>query len=309
LKPENILCVSPGSIDHVKVADFGLAKDFERDMMSTTLGTPHYSAPEVILGLVYGPNCDVWSVGVITYIMLGGVMPFYDEDAMKLVEQIISGKYTFTRQFDGVSRQARDFISLLLELDPTVRPDAGAALAHPWLRNSTKAPLASVKTLRNFAPAQLNLEKKWEEPAKKESLRKTFSKKRTTRKPRSDPLTSVQDAYLMVRNRTQNEIRWVVFKVDEANTPKFASSGGKLDDILSLLADDVRMFVYLRVEHETQHKYLFASWCGPHVPPLRRAKMTVARASCKEVVKEFSVEVSCFEKKEFSAALERIHFR
>lgn len=97
LKLENLLLASPDEITKVKIADFGLAKQ-SADAMSTVCGTPQYVAPEVIQGgahTVYGPEVDMWSAGVVLYILLGGYPPFWNESEPALFEQIRRGKYTF----------------------------------------------------------------------------------------------------------------------------------------------------------------------------------------------------------------------
>ncbi|PRP87597.1 hypothetical protein PROFUN_04624 [Planoprotostelium fungivorum] len=141
----------------VVVADFGLAKNFGRgELLQTHCGTPSYAAPEVVRGDdVYDKAVDLWSVGVITYVLLAGFFPFYDEDNDDLREKIISGKYEFVSPYwDKISPQgelsvftyvtvqpsthynitSKDFVSQLLLLDPTKRFTAVQALQHPWIK-------------------------------------------------------------------------------------------------------------------------------------------------------------------------------
>lgn len=86
LKLENLLLVSPDNITHIKIADFGLAKSTAADAMTSVCGTPHYVAPEVILETrksAYGPQVDLWSAGIILFMLLGGYPPFFSENEVR----------------------------------------------------------------------------------------------------------------------------------------------------------------------------------------------------------------------------------
>uniref|UniRef100_A0A7S0QLN4 cGMP-dependent protein kinase n=1 Tax=Cryptomonas curvata TaxID=233186 RepID=A0A7S0QLN4_9CRYP len=150
LKPENLLYASndPDSPDYntIKVADFGLAKFVtENSMMKTTCGTPGYVAPEVLDPYLpftngYGPEVDLWSMGVVLYIMLCGFPPFYDDSTAVLFKQIRKGEYTFPSPYwDEVSQGAKDIVSKMLVVDPTKRYTARQCLDHPWIRNAGEA--------------------------------------------------------------------------------------------------------------------------------------------------------------------------
>mgnify|MGYP006114861495 FL=1 len=97
IKPENLLLQSKDlGITSLKIADFGLARLLqENSMASTTCGTPGYVAPEVLMQQPYGKECDYWSIGVVTFILLSGTPPFYEEDNFALFEQIKACKYDF----------------------------------------------------------------------------------------------------------------------------------------------------------------------------------------------------------------------
>jgi calcium/calmodulin-dependent protein kinase I len=90
IKPENLLLQSKElGITSLKVADFGLARLLEENTLaSTTCGTPGYVAPEVLMQKPYGKSCDIWSIGVVGFILLSGTPPFYEEDNFALFEQI-----------------------------------------------------------------------------------------------------------------------------------------------------------------------------------------------------------------------------
>jgi carbon catabolite-derepressing protein kinase len=102
LKPENILLDDD---NNVKIADFGLSNEIkDGDFLKTSCGSPNYAAPEVIKGNLYtGPEVDVWSSGVILYVMLCGRLPFENEDVGKLFQQIAGTSYSWSNSSIGSS--------------------------------------------------------------------------------------------------------------------------------------------------------------------------------------------------------------
>ncbi|CAK9030650.1 Calcium/calmodulin-dependent protein kinase type 1 (CaM kinase I) (MnCaMKI), partial [Durusdinium trenchii] len=140
LKPENILLVDDDDDSALKLADFGFAKQVDatnEDTLATTCGTPGYVAPEIISGKPYGKEVDMWSLGVITYILLAGYPPFYDENQNTLFRQIKKAKYKFDPEFwSEVSESAKDLIRGLLVVDPKKRLTVDQVLAHPWVANA-----------------------------------------------------------------------------------------------------------------------------------------------------------------------------
>eukprot|EP00170_Pyropia_yezoensis_P005655 contig_22975_g5671 len=126
----------------IKLIDFGISHYSEdpNELCNTLCGTPLYVAPEVLLRQPYGFESDMWSVGVIVYIMLVGTPPFDDSDLVQLVKKV---KYRPVR-FDGpewvmISEQGKDFLMNLLDKAPGNRMPAAEALDHPWLRDSCLA--------------------------------------------------------------------------------------------------------------------------------------------------------------------------
>lgn len=136
LKPENLLYESMTDGCKLKIADFGLSRIIEPEvLMSTVCGTPAYCAPEVLRGQQYTPAVDLWSVGVIAYILLCGYEPFFADDEAKMHKKIIKCEYTFDEQFwEDISENAKDLVCKLLVLDPKKRLTANEALKHPWVR-------------------------------------------------------------------------------------------------------------------------------------------------------------------------------
>jgi serine/threonine protein kinase len=140
LKPENLLLVSTDDDANVKICDFGFAKHCPDDGFRTFLGTPSYVAPEIITSSEgagpYDCQCDVWSLGVICYILLSGYSPFGDGgDERAMFRLIKSGIFEFHDEYwDPVSDNAKDFVSRLLTVNPEERLTAEQALQHPWLK-------------------------------------------------------------------------------------------------------------------------------------------------------------------------------
>jgi calcium-dependent protein kinase len=140
LKPENILLEANKNFDEIKIIDFGTSLVFaEGKTLDEKLGTPYYIAPEV-LNKKYDSKCDIWSIGVITYIVLSGIPPFNgptDKDIMKKVKE---AKYSFSDPvWAKISDECKDFIAKLLTKDKDKRPSAEEALKHKWLAGANKA--------------------------------------------------------------------------------------------------------------------------------------------------------------------------
>mmetsp|Transcript_62730 Transcript_62730/g.180462 ORF Transcript_62730/g.180462 Transcript_62730/m.180462 type:complete len:731 (-) Transcript_62730:271-2463(-) len=134
LKLENF-CLEDTSPDaRVKLIDFGLSSVVASDVpLTTACGTLYYVAPEV-LSHSYDQKCDMWSLGVITYILLDGNPPFRGRDDKATYLLIKKGRYDFpSNRWAHISSQAKDFVSSLLVVNVAKRLDAEAALAHPWL--------------------------------------------------------------------------------------------------------------------------------------------------------------------------------
>ena len=138
LKPDNLLLASPNDeINDVKISDFGLSKICSGGtLVRTSCGTRNYIAPEIILNELHGYtySVDMWSIGVITYVLLCGFCPFYSENDAELYRLIRQGRYTFPSPYwDNVSDLAKDFVRRLLVVKPDARMTASEALKHPWI--------------------------------------------------------------------------------------------------------------------------------------------------------------------------------
>ncbi|CAO2820251.1 unnamed protein product [Amaranthus hypochondriacus] len=141
LKPENFLFVSHDEDSTLKTIDFGLSAFFKPgETFTDVVGSPYYVAPEV-LRKFYGQECDVWSAGVIIYILLSGVPPFWDETEQGIFEQVLKGDLDFASEpWPSISNGAKDLVKRMLVRDPKKRLTAHEVLCHPWVQVDGLAP-------------------------------------------------------------------------------------------------------------------------------------------------------------------------
>lgn len=134
LKPENLLLVSETDDATVKLADFGFAERVAGPL-TMQCGTPSYVAPEIYLHRPYGLAVDMWSVGVISFILLGGYPPFYSNEQADMIKKITKCQYKFHSKFWGhIHEDAKDLVTRMLDLNPETRLTATQALEHRWLK-------------------------------------------------------------------------------------------------------------------------------------------------------------------------------
>ncbi|KAJ4974260.1 hypothetical protein NE237_007434 [Protea cynaroides] len=143
LKPENFLYSNKRENASLKAIDFGLSVFFRPGQrFSEIVGSPYYMAPEV-LKRNYGPEVDIWSAGVILYILLCGVPPFWAETEQGVALAILRGVIDFQRDpWPKVSESAKSLVRHMLEPDPRKRLTAQQVLDHTWIQNAKKAPNA-----------------------------------------------------------------------------------------------------------------------------------------------------------------------
>ncbi|XP_071725201.1 calcium-dependent protein kinase 1-like isoform X2 [Rutidosis leptorrhynchoides] len=141
LKPENFLFVDEREDSLLKTIDFGLSVFFKPgEKFTDVVGSPYYVAPE-ILRKHYGPEADVWSAGVILYILLSGVPPFWAESEQGIFEQVLHGDLDFSSDpWPNISGSAKDLVRKMLVRDPRRRPTAHEVLCHPWVQEDGVAP-------------------------------------------------------------------------------------------------------------------------------------------------------------------------
>lgn len=140
LKPENIVYARKDAEDEIRIADFGGALLYQDDhtyndrFRRRQVGTWAYMAPEVIASCDYTPACDIWSLGVILYVLLAGYLPFYANSEGKLLDQIQRGDYRFhSPYFDNISSSAKDLVRQMLRVNTEERITSEAILRHPFI--------------------------------------------------------------------------------------------------------------------------------------------------------------------------------
>ncbi|XP_029882767.1 myosin light chain kinase 3 isoform X4 [Aquila chrysaetos chrysaetos] len=136
LKPENILCVNHTG-NQIKIIDFGLARRYKpREKLKVNFGTPEFLAPEVVNYDFVSFPTDMWSVGVITYMLLSGLSPFLGETDAETMNYVVNCSWDFDAEaFEQLSEEAKDFISRLLVKEKSCRMSATQCLKHEWLNN------------------------------------------------------------------------------------------------------------------------------------------------------------------------------
>lgn len=151
LKPENFLFVTKEPIEknNLKVIDFGLSCNFtdNNPNLTTKAGTPYYVAPQVLAGK-YDQQSDMWSCGVIMYVMLCGYPPFFGETDAEVLSKVRLGNFSFNAaDWKNVSEDAKNLIRMLLKMNPKDRYTAKLALTHEWIVN--KAPMSQNVNLQD----------------------------------------------------------------------------------------------------------------------------------------------------------------
>lgn len=152
LKTHNMLFMSPEFDSRIVLVDFGISKKLmsPTDFTETIgMGTPSYTAPEVIEGLKYGTRCDDWSMGVIIHHLLSGYGPFDNcFDYSDILALHARGPQFDTEEWKFISADAKDFVKRMLTVRPSRRMTAGEALDHPWIK--TMVPESYISQLRGI---------------------------------------------------------------------------------------------------------------------------------------------------------------
>ncbi|XP_040912585.1 myosin light chain kinase, smooth muscle isoform X2 [Toxotes jaculatrix] len=161
LKPENIMCVNKTG-SKIKLIDFGLARRLENaGTLKVLFGTPEFVAPEVINYEAISYPTDMWSIGVICYILLSGLSPFMGDNDNETLSNVTSASWDFEDEaFDEISDNAKDFITKLLKKDMKSRLSCAQCFEHPWLKqdtNTMKAKKLSKERMKKYI-----LRRKWQ---------------------------------------------------------------------------------------------------------------------------------------------------
>nr|XP_055149302.1 serine/threonine-protein kinase 17A isoform X2 [Symphalangus syndactylus] len=139
LKPQNILLTSESPLGDIKIVDFGLSRILKNsEELREIMGTPEYVAPEILSYDPISMATDMWSIGVLTYVMLTGISPFLGNDKQETFLNISQMNLSYSEEeFDVLSESAVDFIRTLLVKKPEDRATAEECLKHPWLTQSS----------------------------------------------------------------------------------------------------------------------------------------------------------------------------
>uniref|UniRef100_A0A3Q1G0K3 Myosin light chain kinase n=1 Tax=Acanthochromis polyacanthus TaxID=80966 RepID=A0A3Q1G0K3_9TELE len=161
LKPENIMCVNKNG-SKIKLIDFGLARRLENaGTLKVLFGTPEFVAPEVINYEAISYPTDMWSIGVICYILLSGLSPFMGDNDNETLSNVTSATWDFEDEaFDEISDTAKDFITNLLKKDMKARLTCAQCFEHTWLKQDTNTMTA--KKLSKERMKKYILRRKWQ---------------------------------------------------------------------------------------------------------------------------------------------------
>ncbi|CAJ1943006.1 unnamed protein product [Cylindrotheca closterium] len=156
LKPQNLLLSSKENHTEVKIIDFGFSRRVHTPQSLTSrCGTPHYVAPEILKNIPHDESSDIWSVGVIVFLILVGYLPIMKETQSELFQEIRTGNWKFQEEdWEHISQEAKDFVSKCLNVDPEQRWTVEEALESPWInadaddQSIASAISTSMQTLR-----------------------------------------------------------------------------------------------------------------------------------------------------------------
>uniref|UniRef100_A0A3P9M9I3 non-specific serine/threonine protein kinase n=1 Tax=Oryzias latipes TaxID=8090 RepID=A0A3P9M9I3_ORYLA len=229
LKPENIMLLNR-SAPHprIKIIDFGLAHkiDFGNDFKNI-FGTPEFVAPEVVNYEPLGLEADMWSVGVITYILLSGASPFLGDNKQETLGNVSAVDFTFDEEFfSSTSALAKDFISRLLVKDPKKRMTIQDSLQHPWIKPkdtqqalSRKESAVNMEKFKKFAARR-----KWKQSVRLISLCNRLSRSFLSRSnmsvARSDDTLDEEDSFVM---------KAIIHAINDDNVPGLQHLLGSLN--------------------------------------------------------------------------------
>ncbi|XP_077200720.1 death-associated protein kinase 1 [Paroedura picta] len=206
LKPENIMLLDRNvPKPRIKIIDFGLAHkiDFSNEFKNI-FGTPEFVAPEIVNYEPLGLEADMWSIGVITYILLSGASPFLGETKQETLANVSAVNYDFEEEFfSNTSALAKDFIRRLLVKDPKKRMTIQDSLQHPWIKPkdtlqvlSRKASAVNMEKFKKFAARR-----KWKQSVRLISLCQRLSRSFLSRSnmsvARSDDTLDEEDSFVM----------------------------------------------------------------------------------------------------------------
>uniref|UniRef100_A0A2K6M5A7 Death-associated protein kinase 1 n=1 Tax=Rhinopithecus bieti TaxID=61621 RepID=A0A2K6M5A7_RHIBE len=230
LKPENIMLLDRNvPKPRIKIIDFGLAHkmDFGNEFKNI-FGTPEFVAPEIVNYEPLGLEADMWSIGVITYILLSGASPFLGDTKQETLANVSAVNYEFEDEyFSNTSALAKDFIRRLLVKDPKKRMTIQDSLQHPWIKPkdtqqalSRKASAVNMEKFKKFAAR-----KKWKQSVRLISLCQRLSRSFLSRSnmsvARSDDTLDEEDSFVM---------KAIIHAINDDNVPGLQHLLGSLSN-------------------------------------------------------------------------------
>ncbi|XP_071789627.1 MAP kinase-activated protein kinase 5-like [Asterias amurensis] len=249
LKPENLLLKDNSENSPVKLSDFGFAK-VDDGSLTTPHFTPYYVAPQVLeaqrrqkrqqKGIIptspgpytYDKSCDIWSLGVIIYIMLCGYPPFYPETpnrkiSREMCHRIMAGQYEFpSEEWSQISDQAKDVVSRLLQVDPMERMTVSELMDHPWLQENRSS------NIELSSPA-IMLDKNLMEEALRVHSEQLTSMRLPLRKVILKPVAKANNPIIRKRLRCKSLDNRVTEGQPEAKLRKETDAVTKLRDVVA----------------------------------------------------------------------------
>uniref|UniRef100_G1LJG8 Death-associated protein kinase 1 n=1 Tax=Ailuropoda melanoleuca TaxID=9646 RepID=G1LJG8_AILME len=230
LKPENIMLLDRNvPKPRIKIIDFGLAHkiDFGNEFKNI-FGTPEFVAPEIVNYEPLGLEADMWSIGVITYILLSGASPFLGDTKQETLANVSAVNYEFEEEyFSNTSALAKDFIRRLLVKDPKKRMTIQDSLQHPWIKPkdtqqalSRKASAVNMEKFKKFAART-----KWKQSVRLISLCQRLSRSFLSRSnmsvARSDDTLDEEDSFVM---------KAIIHAINDDNVPGLQHLLGSLSN-------------------------------------------------------------------------------
>jgi len=257
LKPENLLFTSEEDDAELKIADFGFARYIGEGVLQTPCGSPAYVAPEIVNEEDYNKAVDMWSIGVILYILLCGFPPFYHDNTEKIFVQIKEGKFSFPDPYwTKVSASAKELVSLLLKVDPKERITAEDALKHPWITGLTasgenhlekmgpdstelKATFDKYNEIQRgpLEPKMVKRRRPKKSKREKEEIKSKSDSSRESTLQREDISKSKEDSQTSLEKRREGSLRSKDDTKDETKINKRTSKHEKTDSTSSTSSD------------------------------------------------------------------------
>ncbi|XP_011297891.1 calcium-dependent protein kinase 2 [Fopius arisanus] len=256
MKPENILCLTKEG-NRIKIIDFGLAREYDpKKKLQVLFGTPEFVSPEVVNFDEIGYGTDMWSIGVICYVLLSGLSPFMGDTDVETMANVTIAKYDFDHEaFADISEDAKDFIRRLLIKDKEKRATAAQCQRHRWITNPGSSVIKRYEPPKEIQPeVELEIDgksKETEVKKKKKKKKKPEEKKGKKEKPGDkSPEKTEKSVDKFIEKSIENSIENSIEKSIEKSTEKLMEKPTeKTPPSLDVTKDNLRQFVERWREH------------------------------------------------------------